>query len=326
MDSIKIYPKINNNPIKLNSINYKRKEYLFYPRQSDIKNTSKMNSSKSALNIFNMKKNSNSYIKNTFNLRYNSKESDLNKKIFPPIYFYRNIQKPYKYNIISVPEYLIRANQEKSFMDKIETKIKEENNKKIFNEFLKNKEKRRIKDRYKPTALDAQNILLYKPNLYSNLYKFAKNLNNTSINNNLIEDKEKKNEKYSHNDEIKTEEINDNKNYDLIQKISNQEQLSDINNEINKNLIKNEIISNKIKNKSMENKNINEWIPNRDYGTKMNFFSSVSYNIISPMCKGLNDKFITPTELNKNNLYNESPAFHKVKSISEYLDLIRVYS
>ena len=39
MDSIKIYPKINNNPIKLNSINYKRKEYLFYPRQSDIKNT-----------------------------------------------------------------------------------------------------------------------------------------------------------------------------------------------------------------------------------------------------------------------------------------------
>ena len=76
----------------------------------------------------------------------------------------------------------------------------------------------------------------------------------------------------------------------------------------------------------MENKNIKEWIPNRDYGTKMNFFSSVSYNIISPMCKGLNDKFITPTELNKNNLYNESPAFHKVKSISEYLDLIRVYS
>ena len=54
----------------------------------------------------------------------------------------------------------------------------------------------------------------------------------------------------------------------------------------------------------------------------MNFFSSVSYNILSPMYKGFN-RFITPTELNKNNLYNESPAFHKVKSISEYMDSIK---
>ncbi len=43
------------------------------------------------------------------------------------------------------------------------------------------------------------------------------------------------------------------------------------------------------------------------------------------MYKGFN-KFITASELNKNNLYNESPAFHKVKSISEFVDLTRVSS
>ena len=55
----------------------------------------------------------------------------------------------------------------------------------------------------------------------------------------------------------------------------------------------------------------------------MNFFSSVSYNILSPLYKGFN-KFISPSELNKNNLYNESTVFHRVKSISEFIDLTRV--
>ena len=55
----------------------------------------------------------------------------------------------------------------------------------------------------------------------------------------------------------------------------------------------------------------------------MNSFSSVSYNILSPLYKGFN-KFISPSKLNKNNLYNESTAFHRVKSISEFIDLTRV--
>ena len=55
----------------------------------------------------------------------------------------------------------------------------------------------------------------------------------------------------------------------------------------------------------------------------MNSFSSVSYNILSPLYKGYN-KFVSPSELNKNNLYNESPAFHRTKSISEFIDLTRV--
>ena len=51
--------------------------------------------------------------------------------------------------------------------------------------------------------------------------------------------------------------------------------------------------------------------------------SSVSYNILCPMYTGTN-RFITASELNKNNLYNESTAFRRVKSISEFIDLTRV--
>ena len=51
--------------------------------------------------------------------------------------------------------------------------------------------------------------------------------------------------------------------------------------------------------------------------------SSVAYNILCPNYAGSN-RFITPTELNKDNLYNESPAFRRVKSISEFIDLTRV--
>ena len=53
--------------------------------------------------------------------------------------------------------------------------------------------------------------------------------------------------------------------------------------------------------------------------------SSVSYNIfLSPMYSNTNR--FTATELNKNNLYNESPTFLRVKSISEFIDLNRVFA
>ena len=51
--------------------------------------------------------------------------------------------------------------------------------------------------------------------------------------------------------------------------------------------------------------------------------SSVAYNILSPLYKGGN-RFLNATELNKDNLYNESPTYHRVKSISEFIDLTRV--
>ena len=66
-----------------------------------------------------------------------------------------------------------------------------------------------------------------------------------------------------------------------------------------------------------------DWIPNKLNNKKMGTYSSVSYNILSPMFKGSN-RFINATELNKGNLYNESPEYHRVKSISEIVDLTRV--
>ena len=49
----------------------------------------------------------------------------------------------------------------------------------------------------------------------------------------------------------------------------------------------------------------------------MNSFSNVGYNILSPSYKGFN-KFITPSEINKINLYNESPKNHRIKSMGDY--------
>ena len=66
-----------------------------------------------------------------------------------------------------------------------------------------------------------------------------------------------------------------------------------------------------------------DWIPNKINKKKMGTNSSVAYNILCPMYSGTN-RFITATELNKNNLYNESPAYRRVKSISEFIDLTRV--
>ena len=68
-----------------------------------------------------------------------------------------------------------------------------------------------------------------------------------------------------------------------------------------------------------------DWIPNKINNKKMGTNSSVSYNILCPMYSNTN-RFLTATELNKNNLYNESPAFRRVKSISEFIDLTRVFA
>ena len=60
-----------------------------------------------------------------------------------------------------------------------------------------------------------------------------------------------------------------------------------------------------------------DWIPNKINQKKSGANSSVDYNIITPMYKGSN-RFITATELNKDNFYNENPSFRRIKSISEF--------
>ena len=312
MDSLKTYSKLPKDSIKLSLDNYKIKDYIFYPRQSGLQNKSKITSSKSALNIFDFKENYNSFINI---MKLNSNESVFNNKMFAPIYFYRKVQNPYKYNMTSLPEYLIKANQEKNFIDKLELNLKDDQNKKIFKAFLNNKKSSIIKDKYKPSGLDAQNILRYKPNFYSsNSNKIIKNSNSAT---NIIEK-----EKNFDNKDIKTDINNNNKKYESEQETSKNDQQTDIYNKKSKKQGDKYIFKNRNKRMSLPNKNKSEWAPNIEFGTKMNFFSSVSYNILSPMYKGFN-RFITPTELNKNNLYNESPAFHKVKSISEYMDSIK---
>ena len=129
-------------------------------------------------------------------------------------------------------------------------------------------------------------------------------------NDEILEDDETKNKyKISDKNNFPNEKINDNKSID---------------NNLFKNY-KDSIYKKKIKNVNntdfnLSSKSQSDLLQNRDMGTKMNSFSSVSYNIIAPLYKGFN-KFITPSELNKNNKYNESTAFHRVKSIS---DLTRV--
>ena len=331
MSSLGKFSKINEN-------------YIFHPRNTLLKRREKGKSSQSTKNIFYLKESSlNSF--NDFPLERDvhqfkvNENTFYNKKFIPPIYFYSKVQSRYKYNMTSIPEYLLKTNDEKNFMDKLETYMKNENDKKILNELILNKEKEsKIKDRYKPDVLDVQTILKYRPNLYLNSLKLGKKStsNLDDSNNNKVVNLQKNKE------EGKSEEIynlNNKNNENEIKQLSNEDQvrykyqISDIYNERNEKVLTNKSAEKYLfKNKSgidqtfyTSSKSKSDWIPNRNFETKMNSFSSVSYNILSPMCKGFN-KFITPTELNKNNLYNESPAFHKVKSISEFIDLTRVSS
>lgn len=339
------------------SIDVNKDKYYFHPRNvlsktlhgsfsgliSSRDNTKRSNENK----IFNE------------NSKMNFKENTFYRlKQIPPVYFYRKIQTPYKYNISSVPEYLIKTDEEKHFMDKLNQLMTNEEDRKIFNNLIKKKEKeRKFKDRYKPSFLNIPNILKYKPNLYSNSFNFDKRSksvipkDNLYFRDNIIEEKEKsENDEKDDNNIIKNEQLKQEENNDIKgdnmnnkgnikDEISEEEQIkykykiSDIHNLRNEKVITNKSAE-KYLFKEIENKNNNndfyissksqsDWIPNRTMGTKMNSFSSVSYNILSPLHKGFN-KFISPTELNKNNLYNESTAFHRVKSISEFIDLTRV--
>lgn len=303
------------------------------------------------------------------NSKINLKENTFYKNNrFPPVYFYRKVQSPYKYNILSVPEYLVKTNEERHFVEKLRQFIKNEDDKKKMNVLLKNKRsERKTKDRYKPEVLDVQNILRYRPLLFTNSYKYEKNSKslvmkesasagniinynsnvttkkNNGINNDILFSDENgaKDGVADQNGGAESPNGEEKKEKEKKDEISKEDQmkykyhLSDI-----LNLRKEKVITDKsaekylFKNNDKDpngdnnifcttTKSQSDWIPNRTMGTKMNSFSSVSYNILSPLYKGMN-KFVTATELNKNNLFNESTAFHRVKSISEFIDLTRV--
>ena len=318
-----------------------------------------------------------------FNQNYaNFGENTLNNsKKFPPIYFYRKVSNPYKYNIASVPKYLIKSNEEKRFIDKLYKSLTNEKDKNTLKDLLdKNKKKIHFKkDHFKPKYIDVQKLLKYRPGLYEHasdplernkLYLNKKNINtfeekneniynndNMTVNvnpcqnnenaNNIIDDDNILNNE----NKIKIEE----KEISKEDQIKYRYQLSDIFNKrkepvfLNKSAEKylfkknlsnlNGSLSNTCPNISYTNNNYNagdnkfytssesksDWIPNKINNKKMGTNSSVSYNILCPMYSNTN-RFLTATELNKNNLYNESPAFRRVKSISEFIDLTRVFA
>ena len=294
-----------------------------------------------------------------------------NKSKFPPIYFYRKISNPYKYNISSVPKYLIKSNEEKRFMDKLYKSIANEKDKNTLRDLLdKNKKKVSFhKDNFKPKYLDVQKLLRYQPKLFTKMSDpiprnktklkrpvdtFEKKSKEISNENNLIVNSCPNNERYGRNTSISYNENNTITNEDQIKF---KYTLSDIfnmrkepvflkksaekylfkNHKYNQNGLTESCPNKTYTSKNIANNNKNEeenkfytssesksdWIPNKINNKKMGTNSSVSYNIISPMYSGTS-KFITASELNKNNLYNESTAFRRVKSISEFIDLTRV--
>mgnify|MGYP006873039134 CR=1 FL=1 len=327
---------------------------------------------------------------NTENRKLNIRDSLYNKmNRIPPVFFYRKVSNPYKYSMTAVPEYLIKTNEEKYFIDKLYQSLTDESDKNTLNNLINRKKADSRKDFYKPQYVDVQNILHYKPNLYSNPFNpEVKSKPTTLKSQNYVLNEHKEFLEQEKSKTIKLEDENnlplntcpnlentlardnlDDSNLKQIiqneekEKISKDRQikykykLSDVFNLrkepvfLNKsaekymfkekpNLYFNDYVNTcpnlnnvkeKEKGKEQEKENNfyvssesrSDWIPNKLNMKKMNTYSSVGYNILSPNFQGSN-RFITATELNKDNLYNESPTFHRVKSISEFIDLTRV--
>ena len=323
----------------------------------------------------------NSYTKDRFSSTGKTNIKEAYKHLnFPPVYFYRKVNSPYKYSMTSVPEYLIKTNEEKHFIDKLYDSLSNETDKNTLDNLINKNKKEGRKDFYKPAYIEVQKFLKYKPSLYSGPFNpdpKSKTFNFVEKEKNIpqIEEKKFNNMLFDDNDEENCEKkdintINLNEKVENIpdekEEIPKEKQirykytLSDVFNlrqdpvflhksaekyffkekekEINKTAYlktcPNSVdkrLEKKIKINNYDNENHfyngsqsqSDWIPNKTYNNKMNTHSSVSYNILSPNFRGLN-KFKTATELNKDNKYNENQDYHRVKSISEFIDLTRV--
>ena len=280
---------------------------------------------------------------------YNTDIKNKNNKM-PPIYFYRKVNSPYKYNISSIPEYLIKTNEEKRFVEKLYNSIENDKEKQILENLLNKKSLNTRKDYFKPKILDVHNVLRYKPELYPCSFIPEKNIekpkniklmtnggNKTNLNMKCKDDIFNTVSYYDKNNTLKEQK----KDLELNTEISHDKQvkykykLSDIFNLYNDSIFTNKsaekyLFKHKNPRNEKEEKKFytlsesnSDWIPNKTNLKKMGTNSSVEYNIITPMFKGFN-RFITASELNKNNNYNECPNFRRIKSISEFIDLTRV--
>lgn len=304
---------MNNNP--LNEI--EKKESNFFSPQKSARKV--LRNSKTVGNIFPKKKTKDFLGLGEMN-QGEIKFSQRTKKSenLPPIYFYKKISSPYKYNINSIPNYLIRSNGEKFYTDKVNNIIENETDKKALDDILNKDKNNKNKDRYKPKLMDVNTFLKYRPGLFNKGPKTTiKNKSISSIN--LFEEHVNEGEKNeSNNVKVSKERL--------------KYQISDIYNlrndqEILDKYSRNYFLKNKNKTDQpvVDNQNFfinskNDWLCQKALGSKMNTFSSVCYDILAPNYK-CSYRFKNASELNKDNLYNESPYYRKVKSIGEFTDL-----
>ena len=133
-------------------INKNLEQYEFCPRQKNRTNYQKSFSEDKNLSLRDSIFNSNIKIRNNSNI--------------PPIYFFRKVTNPYKYSITSIPEYLIKTNEEKRFVEKLYKSIDNDKEKTVLKNLLDKRNQNIKKDYYKPEVLDIHNVLRYKPKLY----------------------------------------------------------------------------------------------------------------------------------------------------------------
>ena len=75
---------------------------------------------------------------NTENKKINIRDSLFNKMYrIPPVFFYRKVSNPYKYSMTAVPEYLIKTNEEKHFINKLYQSLTDESDKNTLNNLIK---------------------------------------------------------------------------------------------------------------------------------------------------------------------------------------------
>ena len=296
-------------------INKNLEQYKFFPKQRNTNTNYKQSFSEDKKDQIREK---------LFDNNINTKK---NNKILP-IYFFRKVNTPYKYSITSIPEYLIKTNEEKRFADKLYNSINNAKEKELLENLISKKKLNNRKDYYKPKILDMHNILRYEPNLYP--YSFSPEKRNDIKPNNMKLFAPNSENNNSLKKEKKNFEINIEMPYD--KQIKYKYKLSDIFNLHNDSLFINKSSEKYLyKNDKGKKENLfyttsesnSDWIPNKINQKKLGTNSSVDYNIITPMYKGTN-RFITATELNKDNFYNENPSFRRIKSISEFIDLTRV--
>ncbi len=274
----------------------------------------------------------NTTINNFSKTRYfETTENRLNQK--PPIYYIRKVQKPYKYNITSVPQgYSNKITTEEMFNNRIKNYIKKD----FENVAIENVISSSSNDKYKPNGYVFRDFLIknpkyLKPNILSSnpekklkkmltYNEIKKNANQTQI-------------QFDTEDNIKNKTIEQqfyNTDYPKVNK--RQEELfkhkgSDIFNLRQDGFFNNKsgekylfkTINNTENNKEkvyMTNGSNSNWAPKIPKKLNHIGYSSVNFNILVP-----NIKSISKT---KNDIENNDKCNNKVKSLSEFIDLCRV--